>query len=325
MKKTYFGVVLSVVLAATLCFTTVFALPVWAEGTDGAVQGPVAVGETVNSSAENPAPQTEPTVESNGQLEALSHVVEDVQDQLNKVKMEAVLAVGFGFVALVLSVIALLMSLRKTVSAGSNAQGSNDSAEWKKLNQNIQQIEQQLQKLAQKQEKALETARSYTPTPTATATVPNLEFTMPAVQQPNTYVMKQSPTAEPHLVQKEQKPRAERYLVYEKDYQNNLVPVLKDAPGAEKIQMRVLSDGTVIVDERKMQSNYERAQNLSDAGLNRVFDIVMEGQTIPPQKLSNLGSLKLKKMRSAAHIESAQDGIRVVSRGSLEFEQQDYS
>lgn len=52
MKKTYFGVVLSVVLAATLCFTTVFALPVWAEGTDGAVQGPVAVGETVNSSAE---------------------------------------------------------------------------------------------------------------------------------------------------------------------------------------------------------------------------------------------------------------------------------
>ena len=60
MKKTYFGVVLSVVLAATLCFTTVFALPVWAEGTDGAVQGPVAVGETVNSSAENPAPQTEP-------------------------------------------------------------------------------------------------------------------------------------------------------------------------------------------------------------------------------------------------------------------------
>ena len=141
------------VLAATLCFTTVFALPVWAEGTDGAVQGPVAVGETVNSSAENPAPQTEPTVESNGQLEALSHVVEDVQDQLNKVKMEAVLAVGFGFAALVLSVIALLMSLRKTVSAGSNAQGSNDSAEWKKLNQNIQQIEQQLQKLAQKQEK----------------------------------------------------------------------------------------------------------------------------------------------------------------------------
>ena len=126
-------------------------------------------------------------------------------------------------------------------------------------------------------------------------------------------------------MQKDQKPRAERYLVYEKDYQNNLVPVLKDAPGAEKIQMRVLSDGTVIVDERKMQSNYERAQNLSDAGLNRVFDIVMEGQTIPPQKLSNLGSLKLKKMRSAAHIESAQDGIRVVSRGSLEFEQQDYS
>ena len=102
MKKTYFGVVLSVVLAATLCFTTVFALPVWAEGTDGAVQGPVAVGETVNSSAENPAPQTEPTVESNGQLEALSHVVEDVQDQLNKVKVEAVLAVGFGFAALVL-------------------------------------------------------------------------------------------------------------------------------------------------------------------------------------------------------------------------------
>lgn len=176
MKKTYFGVVLSVVLAATLCFTTVFALPVWAEGTDGAVQGPVAVGETVNSSAENPAPQTEPTVESNGQLEALSHVVEDVQDQLNKVKVEAVLAVGFGFAALVLSVIALLMSLRKTVSAGSNAQGSNDSAEWKKLNQNIQQIEQQLQKLAQKQEKALETARSYTPTPTATATVPNLSL-----------------------------------------------------------------------------------------------------------------------------------------------------
>ena len=152
MKKTYLGVVLSVVLAATLCFTTVFALPVWAEGTDGAVQGPVAVGETVNSSAENPAPQTEPTVESNGQLEALSHVVEDVQDQLNKVKVEAVLAVGFGFAALVLSVIALLMSLRKTVSACSNAQGSNDSAEWKKLNQNIQQIEQQLQKLAQKQE-----------------------------------------------------------------------------------------------------------------------------------------------------------------------------
>ncbi len=324
MKKTFLGIVLSVVLVATLFFATVFALPVFAKGTDGAVQGPVAVGETVNSPAENPAPQTEPAVESNGQLEALSHVVDDVQDQLNKVNVEAVLAVGFGFAALVLSVIALLMSLRKTISAGSNVQGRNDSAEWKKLNQNIQQIEQQLQRLAQKQEKTLETARSYTPVPVATATVPNVTFTTPTVQQP-TYVMKQAPTAEPHPVQKVQEPQAERYLVYERDYQNNLVPVLKDAPGAEKIQMRVLSDGTVVVDERKMQSNYERAQNLSDAGLNRVFDIELEGQTIQPQKLSSLGSLKLKKMRSAAHIAPAQDGIRVVSRGSLEFEQQDYS
>lgn len=64
MKKTFFGVVLSVVLVATLCFATVFALPVFAEGTD--VQRPVAVGETVNSPAENPAPQTEPAVESMG-------------------------------------------------------------------------------------------------------------------------------------------------------------------------------------------------------------------------------------------------------------------
>lgn len=344
MKRKFFRIVLSTALAAMMCFTSVFALPVLAEtpqaASSTASEAPTeagsaevsteGTGSTVSTAPAESAPSAAEDV--NAKVESLDRSVQEMQDQLKKVAVEATVAVVLGFAALVLSIIALLMSLRKTVSAYKNApDGSDNTAAWKELNQNLRQMDQQLQKLTQKQENALNAAKTYAPEPAVS--VPDAAAAQPVRKAEQRPAIDSLPDlavpsvrrAEPHPVAEApvaQKPQRSGYLVYRKDFQNNMVPELKDKPDAGNIRMIVLTDGTVCVDEPRMQKDYEPALTLSDTGLNQVFDIVLNRQTVSPQKLSELGSLRLKAMQRPARV---QKDLTIISRGVLEFEQMDYS
>lgn len=323
MKKKFLRAVLSATLAATLCFASAMSalatLPVERAAEETAPRAAVDTSATT----EMPDAQIDLPNDAMSQVNAQ---LEDMQNQVKKATVEATLAVAFGFAALVLGVVALLMGLRKTASANNGIRSSSDNnADWKKLNQSIQQMEGQLQKLAQKQEKALEAARTYTPEPTVP--VQSAVFAEQAVHQPSPKmgqpsVMERSPAAKQPPVQG---PMVLGYLVYEKNYRGEMAPTVKKLPGEGKIQMKILSDRTVVVDEELLKDHYETAQHLIDAGLDRVFDITVAGRAYKSQMLRVLGALKLKKIQRAAQVELAPDGVKVIACGGLEFEQMDYS
>ena len=286
------------------------------------------------------------------QLTDISNQMEDMANQVKKASIQATIAVAFGFAALVFGVIALMLSLRKTASASNSIQSSkNDGNAWKELSRNIKQMDQQLQRLAKKQEEVLSAAAVYMPSPVPSTQTPSPEQAlhtevpvrmsqeskaelqnlsdMPALQSmlngSNPAVSSAIPpvsTPNKTAATITQEPQLRGYLVYKKDYKNDAVPSLEDAPAAENIQMKVMTDGTVLLNERPLQHDYESVQTMISAGIPQVFDILVNQQVISQQRLKTLGSLRLKKMKSPARIRK---DLQIETRGVLEFEQMDYS
>ena len=262
--------------------------------------------------------------------------MEDMAAQVRKTAIRATLSVAFGFVALVFGVIALMMSLRKTASVSNSMQSNkNDSNAWKELSQNVKRMDQQLQRLATKQEETLSAAATYMPSAQTLAQEQAFHTKAPthmaqenkskpqnisdtsALQSP---LNGSNPAAKTSTVTQE--PQLRGYLVYNKDYKNDLVPSLKDTPATENIQMKVMTDGTVWLNERPLQHDYESVQTMISAGIPQAFDVLVNQQVVSQQGLKTLGSLRLKKMQSPARI---REDLQIETRGVLEFEQMDYS
>lgn len=356
MKRKFVKTVLSVVLTTALCFSFSCTLPAFAQGDSSSVsstaaadQGatsdsPVAdLGDAAASAPAEPATITQENLDNaTAQLASISSQMEDMAAQVRKTAIRATLSVAFGFVALVFGVIALMMSLRKTASASNSMQSNkNDSNAWKELSQNVKRMDQQLQRLATKQEETLSAAAAYMPSAQTPAQEQAFHTKAPthmaqegkskpqnlsdtsALQSPlNGSNPAASSTMPPKTSAVTQEPQLRGYLVYNKDYKNDMVPSLKDTPATENIQMKVMTDGTVLLNERPLQHDYESVQTMISAGIPQAFDVFVNQQVISQQGLKTLGSLRLKKMQSPARI---RENLQIETRGVLEFEQMDYS
>lgn len=329
MKSKSLQITLSAALAAVLCMSLLLAFPVSAASGEVPASS-VVTGET-QSSLESESGQpteaastsqagsnisaedlTQTIANTSSQLESIQNTTNSMSDQIKKIAVEATLAVVFGFAALVLSILALLVSLRKTVGPRHGMQGVKDnSAAWKELNQTLRQMDQKIQSLAQKQTETLSAAKNYVPVaPKQEAPVDHARQTEKAA--PN-------PAQEPL---KTEEPKLRGYLVYHTDFTSNMVPAVQDQPNDSTIPMQVMEDGSVRVDENLMHQDYVRAIKLSDCGADRAFEIVVSQQTVQGKQLSEYGSLRLKKMVKPAQL--GKNG-EIVSRGVLEFEERDDS